>query len=88
MAGFDPAVCFIGPLRRVHGGIDLFSAARHYEIRRMPESFEPSGNQPFLDNQESGELLRPAEKPGRVSQCRDAVVNVRHCAPSFCVPCS
>jgi hypothetical protein len=60
MAAAEPIVSSIRRCGRLLSELDLVSAARKYEIRRVPESFEPSGNQPFLDFQELGELLLPA----------------------------
>ena len=62
MGAWDPLIPFIGPCRRLLAGLDKVYAAQEYEIWRLPESFQPSGNQPYFDVQEIGQLAFPAKQ--------------------------
>ena len=71
MAVSKPIVSYIAHCSHLLSGLDLASAAREDEIRRVPESLEPSGNQPFLDVEELGELPLPAKKQSCLAERED-----------------
>lgn len=62
MGGFGSLISFIGHCCTLLARLDEVYAAQEYEIRRLPESFQPAGNQPYFDVQEFSQLLFPANK--------------------------
>lgn len=78
-AAADALFSFRGRCDRSLFGLDQIRAARGYEIWRMPESFEPSGKQPFLDVQELSQLLLAPKKQGSFAEDPDVRI-VDSCA--------
>jgi hypothetical protein len=62
MGAWHPLIPFIGDYRHLLAGFDKVYAAQEYEIWRLPESFQPPGNQPNFDVQEFGQLAFPAKQ--------------------------
>jgi hypothetical protein len=58
----DPLILFIGHCCGLLARLDELYAAHEHEIRRLPESFQPSGDQPYFDFQEISQLAFPAKK--------------------------